>query len=160
VIVMDACVLIAFFNAADAHHDRARLVLRETAGHERAASPITLAEVLVGPARTGRLDEARDALDKLRITQVAIGLDAPSRLARLRADTGLKLPDCCVVLAALDGAAQAIATLDDRLAAASRDLGFLVLPSADLALLTMKGGPHRVARVRHDRARHAQPHPG
>jgi predicted nucleic acid-binding protein len=41
----------------------------------------------------------------------------PVRLALLRAETGLKLPDCCVLLAAEQSGA-AVATFDDRLAGA------------------------------------------
>jgi predicted nucleic acid-binding protein len=129
VIVLDACVLVAFLNSADAHHAQARRLLLDSAGQERGASSLTIAEILVGPARAGRLDEARQALHALRISQLAMRPDAPPRLARLRADSGLKLPDCCVLLAAQDVTAQAIATLDDRLAKVGRDLGFVVLPS-------------------------------
>jgi predicted nucleic acid-binding protein len=43
-------------------------------------------------------------------------------LAALRAGTGLKLPDCCVLQAA-EQAHAGIATFDDRLAAAARELG-------------------------------------
>lgn len=48
--------------------------------------------------------------------------DAAVRLASLRATTRLKLPDCCVVLAAQQHAA-AVLTFDGRLAAASERLG-------------------------------------
>lgn len=48
------------------------------------------------------LDAARAALDELEVEQVPLGDDASMRLAELRADTGLKLPDCCVLLAAQD----------------------------------------------------------
>lgn len=51
--------------------------------------------------------------------------DAPSRLARLRAATTLKMPDCCVLLAA-DQLADAIATFDDRLADVARNHGLAV----------------------------------
>jgi predicted nucleic acid-binding protein len=46
-------------------------------------------------------------------------------LAGLGAATGLKLPDCCVLLAAeqVDGA---VATFDDRLAAVARERGVVV----------------------------------
>ena len=40
------------------------------------------------------------------------------RLAQLRATTGLKIPDCCVALAAEDAAAP-VARFDDRLAQAA-----------------------------------------
>lgn len=43
----------------------------------------------------------------------------------LWAGTGLKMPDCCVLLAA-ERAPCALATVDDRLAAAARERGFVV----------------------------------
>jgi predicted nucleic acid-binding protein len=116
-IVVDASVLIGHLDEADAQHDQASALLFDAASAPLAASTITLAEVLVGPARTGRLARALDALRALEVAEVALGADAAQRLASLRAKTNLKLPDCCVLLAADDAAADAILTLDDRLAA-------------------------------------------
>ncbi len=39
----------------------------------------------------------------------------PVRLATLRAGTGLKMPDCCVLLAVQESAAKALVTFDERL---------------------------------------------
>jgi predicted nucleic acid-binding protein len=125
VIVLDASVLIAHFEATDAHHERATQLLVEAADESLGASPLTLAEVLVGPARTGKLDAAQAALRDLEITSIALADDAPARLATLRAGTRLRLPDCCVLLAAETAQAQ-LATFDDRLASAATDLGLAV----------------------------------
>jgi len=124
VIVVDASVLIGLLEETDAHHDRTRQLLLELASHPLAASPITLAEVLVGPARHDRLDEARDALRVLELGEVPFGPDAATRLAVLRADTRLRLPDCCVLLAAQDAAADRVLTFDDRLGAEAARKGF------------------------------------
>jgi predicted nucleic acid-binding protein len=78
-----------------------------------------LAEVLVGPARTGRIHTAADALRRLGLTEVPLPSDGASQLARLRAETQLKLPDCCVLLAA----DEAVLTFDDRLARAAEQRG-------------------------------------
>jgi toxin FitB len=123
VIVVDASVLIGHLDEADAQHDRATALLTEAATSPLAASTITIAEVLVGPARSGRLEAARAALEALELTEVPLGSGASERLASLRAKTNLKLPDCCVVLAAEDAGAGAILTLDDRLAAQAAQLG-------------------------------------
>lgn len=123
-IVVDVSVLIAHLDATDANHEPAKEMLLETAGSDLAASPITIAEVLVGPARVGRLDEARAALDDLAVKEVPVPEGAAQRLARLRASTGLKLPDCCVLLAAQHGNAEAVLTLNDRLAKRARELGY------------------------------------
>jgi predicted nucleic acid-binding protein len=124
VIVVDASVLIAHLDERDAHHARALELLLGLASHPLGASPITIAEVLVGPADQGRLDDARDALDAMGLREVPFGASASRRLALLRSQTRLKLPDCCVILAAEDAPAEAILTFDARLdeAAASRGL--------------------------------------
>lgn len=126
-IVLDAGVLIAHLDATDCHHDRAGELLLHAAdqGRPLVASPITLAEVLVGPARGGRVDQAAAVLGQLGVRTVALPRDAAMRLAVLRAATTLKLPDCCVLLAA-DQVADAIATFDDRLALAARSHGLAV----------------------------------
>jgi predicted nucleic acid-binding protein len=96
-IALDASVLIAHLDDDDdAHHDRATRLLLDTAGEAFCASPLTLAEVLVGPARAGKLDVAESAIRDLEIATLALGEDAPVRLAQLRATTRLPLPDCCV----------------------------------------------------------------
>ena len=121
-IVLDASVLIAHLSAADARHERATQLLLAAGDEPFAASPLTLAEVLVGPARAGLLERASVVLRQLGVTAVALDTDAPARLATLRAITGLKLPDCCVLLAA-EQAGAAVLTLDDRVAAAARERG-------------------------------------
>ncbi len=89
-----------------------------------AASTITLAEVLVGAARAGRLDEQLAAIAALQITELTVEPGAAAALARLRADTGLRMPDCCVLHAALSSHAQALATRGTRLAKAAAAHGF------------------------------------
>jgi len=125
VIVLDACVLIAHLDATDAHHERASALLLDAADEPLGASLISLAEVLVGPARAGQLDRATAALHQLEVTSVPLGENAPARLAVLRAGTSLKLPDCCVLLAA-EQTHGAVATFDDRLATEARQRGFVV----------------------------------
>ena len=105
---------------ADARPDSA-------AAESLAASPVTLAEVLAGPARTGKLDRASAALAQPDINAISLDESAPVRLATLRAATSLKLPDCCVLLAAEQVGNATIATFDDRLATTARDRGIPVL---------------------------------
>jgi len=55
--------------------------------------------------------------------------DTAARLAQLRASTGLRMPDCCVLLAA-DHAVATVATVasfDDRLIKSATDLNLPVL---------------------------------
>lgn len=126
VIVLDASVLIALLDGEDAHHQRAETLLAQEIDDDFAASSLTLAEVLVAPAREGRLDTVREALTDLEVEELPFPVDAAVKLAQLRAATGLKMPDCCVLLAA-EGAEARIASFDDRLknAAAGRNLAVL-----------------------------------
>jgi predicted nucleic acid-binding protein len=125
VIVVDAGVLIAHLDTTDIHHDRAGALLLDVAGEPIGASPLTLAEVLVGPARAGRLDRGTALLRQLDVANLALDADAPAHLAALRAGTNLKLPDCCVLLAA-EQTHGAVATFDDRLAKVATEHGFVV----------------------------------
>jgi predicted nucleic acid-binding protein len=119
VIAVDASVLIAHLDENDALHSRAVEALLATAEQPLGSSPITLAEVLVGPARAGRLRDARTAVADLGIAEIPLGEDAAARLAALRAETALKMPDCCVLLAAEDAQAESVLTFDDRLVRAA-----------------------------------------
>ena len=123
-IVLDASVLIAHLDERDAQHERAVERLLELVEQPLACSTITLAEVLVGPARHGRLEVAREAIDEIGVVEITLAADAPERLALLRAETSLKLPDCCVLMAAQDARAARVLTFDDRLARAAMQLGF------------------------------------
>lgn len=127
-IVLDASVLIAHLDATDIHHERAGALLRDTADEALGASPITLAEVLVGPARAGKVERGTALLHELDVTSVRLLDDAPARLAVLRAGTGLKLPDCCVLLAA-EQTRGAVATFNDRLANAATQRGLAIRAS-------------------------------
>ena len=119
--VLDASVLLAHFDDTDPHSDAAAAILAHA--DQLAASTITLAEVLVGAARAGRLEEQLAALGQLQITELPLQTGAAATLARLRAATGLRMPDCCVLHAALSSGAQALATRDAKLARAAATHG-------------------------------------
>ena len=121
-IVLDASVLIGQLDGRDPHHTRARALLEASGAEPLGASAISLAETLVAPARAGRLEEAEAALERIGVGELDLGDDAPARLAKLRAETGLKLPDCCV-LATAQQHAGAVASFDKDLAAAAEELG-------------------------------------
>ncbi len=117
--IVDASVLIAHLDPADAHHERASAYLREMAGEELVMHPLSLAEVLVGGARVGRGEEMLADLHSIGVRAAEVDAGQPLRLAMLRASTGLKLPDCCPLdLALIAGAT--LATFDDRLAREAR----------------------------------------
>ena len=119
--VLDASILLAHFDDTDPHAEDARTILLEA--DELAVSTLTLAEVMVGAARAQRLEEQRLAIAELEIEEVPIAAGAAAVLARLRAATDLRLPDCCVLHAAEVADADAIATRDKRLAAVAQARG-------------------------------------
>jgi predicted nucleic acid-binding protein len=126
VIVLDASVLIGHLDGNDPHHRSARGLLEGSGASPLGASPISLAETLVAPARAGQLKVARDALQRIGVAELALGTGAPAELARLRADTGCKLPDCCVLLAARDHDG-AVASFDAGLIRLARAVGLEVI---------------------------------
>ena len=118
-IVLDASVLIAFLNPDDVHHhDADEFILRAVGdSQELAINPVTLAEVLVLPTREGRADNVVAELANMGVLEVPFPPDAARALARLRV-SGLKMPDCCVLLTAMDRGA-ALVTFDGRLVGAA-----------------------------------------
>lgn len=121
-IVLDASVLIAHLNSSDRHHTEAGSLLEAISDEPWGASSVTLAETLVSPARAGCLEEVEAALVGLDVQEVPLGGGAPGRLAEIRAEVGLTMPDCCVLLAAQNNEA-AVASFDDDLVSAARKLG-------------------------------------
>lgn len=125
-IVLDASVLIGHLDTRDPHHVKATALLEATDAEPLGASTITLAETLVAPARAGRSEEAQAALERLGIADLGLGENAPESLAKLRAETGLKLPDCCVLAAARQHGGS-VASFDADLRKAARKLGLVVV---------------------------------
>jgi toxin FitB len=122
VIVLDASVLIGHLDDRDPHHAQATELLVATGAEPLGASTTTLAETLVAPTKAKRLDKAEAALGKLGIAELRLDENAPARLAKLRARTRLKLPDCCV-LATAQAHRGAVASFDANLREAARKLG-------------------------------------
>lgn len=127
VIVLDASVLIAYLDGQDVHHGRAEALLTEEIDDDFGVSPLTLAEVFVMPVRQQRLDAVREAMAELDVQELAFPADFAVRLAQLRALTNLKMPDCCVLLAAEEARAR-VASFDDRLNDAATGRGLVTVP--------------------------------
>lgn len=125
-IVLDASVLIAYLDSDDDHHVAAGTLLASAVDDDLGVNLLTLAEVLVVPARDGRLEPVQRALRDLEVEELPFPPDAAVRLAQLRASTGLRMPDCCVLLAA-DDAVATVASFDDRLVKSATDLNLPVL---------------------------------
>lgn len=125
-IVVDASVLIAHFTALDVHHTAAEDLLVRLVDDRLCAHPLTITEMLVGAARNGRALTQREDIRDLGVEQWRPDDEEPLRLAELRATTGLKLPDCCVLSAALS-TDRMIATFDQVLSDAAQRLGIRTL---------------------------------
>lgn len=126
-IVLDASVLIAHLNSTDVHHAAATALLLAGTPGQMLVHAVSLAEVLVGGVRIGRGASMRDDLYAIGIAIAPQDVGEPLRLAELRAASGLKLPDCCVLDAAIRNQAT-LATFDTQLADAARRHGVSVEP--------------------------------
>lgn len=122
-IALDAGVLIGLFDASHAHHSAAETLIEDHLDEELTIGPLNLAEVLVGAVRDGREDDMLADLRALAVRVTPLPDDAPARLARLRAATRAKMPDCCVLLTAEQTNAR-VATFDAALRDAARSRGF------------------------------------
>ncbi len=125
-IVFDASVLIAYLDADDDLHADADALVATAIDDHFGASSLTLAEVLVAPVRAGRMETAKRALSELEVNELPFPADTAVRLAELRVTTGLKMPDCCVLLAAEDSHAT-LASFDDRLVQAAEQRNIATL---------------------------------
>ena len=101
-LVLDSSVLIAYFNAVDAHHASAIARLRRASGDECVVIASVLAEILVHPYRVGpeAVSEVEAALAALRMVVLPIDAGLARRAAELRAsNTRLRLGDALVIAA-------------------------------------------------------------
>jgi predicted nucleic acid-binding protein len=130
VILLDASVLIGHFEPADAHHHQATAVLTAHLADSFSASVITLAQVYTGAARHGQAPRLKELLEHLHIEELDLPADASPRLGELRAETNLKMPDCCVLYTAEYHSA-AIATFDEKLAARAGEIGISIVNGDD-----------------------------
>lgn len=120
-IVLDAGVLIGLLDDRDAHH-RAAVELLDRIRPPYVVHPLTLAEVLVGPAASGREREAWLDLQAIGVEVAGLGPEEPLALARLRAEHRLRISDTCVLATAVHHGCR-LATFDRRLAAVAAESG-------------------------------------
>ena len=121
--------MIAHLQPRDAHHHAATVYLREHAHQPLLIHSLNLAEVLMGGVKAGRGQELLDDLHAIGL-RVAHQRDGePLRLAALRVETGLKLPDCGALDTALTSEST-LATFDERLAEAARSRHLKVGPGS------------------------------
>ncbi len=127
-ITLDASVVIAHLYPQDPHHHAATVFLLDHADEPMLMHSLNLAEVLIGGVRAGRGQELLDDLRAIGIQVADHQAEEPIRLATLRVETGLRLPDCCVLNTALT-TNSTLATFDERLASVARSRHLSVAPA-------------------------------
>lgn len=130
-IVIDASVLIALVNSADAHHAWAKQFFTDTLDDDLCISALTLAEVLVHPLRHGIGSEFLESISGMGLVVHDITGAQAARLADVRVRSGLKMPDAAVLHLAIE-AGTTLATLDSQLAGQAKALNVALYSSSAL----------------------------
>ena len=130
-ITLDASVVIAHLDPRDPHHEAATRCLRGSASEGFLIHSLNLAEVLAGGVRSGRGQEMLADVNAIGVRIADRGDGEPLRLANLRADSALKLPDCRALDTAMS-TGSTLATFDDALARAARHRHVKIVPVPDL----------------------------
>ena len=116
-LILDASVVIALLDSADAHHERS-LQDVETADDERRELLVpasAYSEALVAFARVDRVSEAREAVVAMGLSVTALTAAIAECAAWLRAQyESLRLPDA-IVLATARALAGELLSYDERL---------------------------------------------
>ena len=116
--VIDAGILIGFFDDSDAHHLGAKRELANgrQRGDQIAVPASALAEALVSPARDGEssIMAIREFINRFPLVVAELDTETAVVAARLRARHGqkLKLPDALVIATAIQHGAGALVTTD------------------------------------------------
>jgi predicted nucleic acid-binding protein len=114
-VVLDARVVIALIEGGDAHHADAHAALLRHTEDELILPASAYAEVLVRPAREGKVAEVRTDLHTLALRIDAIGEASAEEAAALRGRfTSLRLPDALVLGHAEAIGADVVLTTDRR----------------------------------------------
>jgi predicted nucleic acid-binding protein len=121
-VVLDASALIALASDTDPNHNWALEMFRDTAGFGLQMTALTQAEVLVHPARAGRLEKFLKLIGALGLEITPIEESDSRQIAKIRAETSLKMPDAVVLSQAIK-VAGSIATADKQLAKVAKDNG-------------------------------------
>lgn len=122
--MLDAGVLIAHLSVDDIRQDAAFEILDTE--EDLLIHPLTLAEALVHPARMGTELADLAKIDSLGLLRREETVDEAVHIARLRAASSLKLPDCAVLVTAEEFGAT-LATFDRRLAGVAQERGVAVV---------------------------------
>ena len=121
-VILDASALIALASDTDPNHNWALEMFRDTAAFGLQMTALTQAEVLVHPARAGKLEKFLRLIGALGLEITPIEESDSSQIAKIRVATSLKMPDAVVLSQAIK-VSGSIATTDKRLAKVAKDQG-------------------------------------
>jgi predicted nucleic acid-binding protein len=121
-VVLDASALIALASDTDPNHSWAMAMFRDTAAFGLQMTALTQAEVLVHPARAGKLEKFLKLIGALGLEITPIEESDSRQIAKIRAETSLKMPDA-VVLSQATKVSGSVATTDKQLAKVAKDKG-------------------------------------
>jgi predicted nucleic acid-binding protein len=125
-VVLDASALIALYDGKDAHHVWAVDMFIQTVDASLQMHPLTFAEVLVHPSRSGNLELFLEGIEGLDIEIPIMTNEHSLKLASIRHETGIRMPDAAVIeLAVRTGAA--LATANANLARVAKKQGIGVM---------------------------------
>jgi predicted nucleic acid-binding protein len=128
-VVLDASALIALASDTDPNHNWALEMFRDTAAFGIQMTALTQAEVLVHPARAGKLDKFLKLIGALGLEITTVEGSDSSQIAKIRATTSLKMPDAVVLSQAIK-VEGSIATTDLKLARVAKEKGVGVFSPA------------------------------
>lgn len=128
-IALDANVLIARCNEADASHLRAVDVIDHHEWDEFLTSAVTLSEVLVRPTKDDWATVCQEYLRSIAVFVVPVEEDDAIGIADLAAEQNLKSADAVILHMAIT-TSEALVTFDKRLANVARAVGFPVITDA------------------------------
>jgi len=121
-VVLDASALIALASDTDPNHNWALEMFRDTAAFGLQMTALTQAEVLVHPARAGKLEKFLKLIGALGLEITPIEESDSSQIAKIRASTSLKMPDAVVLSQAIK-VSGSVATTEKQLAKVAKDNG-------------------------------------
>ena len=128
-IILDATFLIAFLDEHDPHHRDSKDLIEANFVEGFAVSSVTLAEVLVHPAKAGKGDRALSSIRRLGVKTIGVEPDDGMSIAHLRANHAIRMPDALVLHCALSTGSR-IATFDRGLKTAAHEAGLGIVEVA------------------------------
>lgn len=117
-LAVDSSAAIAFFSAADAHHEQAVAALTAATddGDAMSMAASAYSEIMVHAVRQGRVESVDRFVDRLRVEIVPTDRQIALHAAELRAgQPALRLPDA-LVLATARARGASLLTFDSHLA--------------------------------------------